>query len=105
MIARVKLLWSSHLVCSDINEMYDIRQASLTLVFDVFCITSKLGFSGFCYRIFFIFEISQLSEFSTDLQDSGPQDDFIILGKGLSSYDSVHVIVIFQYSIERRTFF
>ena len=36
-----------------------------------FCIGSNLGISGFRYGILFIFESSQLSEFSTDLQDSG----------------------------------
>ena len=27
MIARIKLLWKSYPVCSDVNEKYDIRQA------------------------------------------------------------------------------
>ena len=71
MIARIKLLWNSHLVCSDINGRYDIRQASFTSVFEVFCITSNLGVSDVSYFISSIFESSQLSEFSTDLQDSG----------------------------------
>ena len=48
-----------------------MRQASFTSVFEVLCIASNLGVSGFSYRIFFIFESSQLSEFSADLQDSG----------------------------------
>ena len=30
MITRIKLIWKSYLVCSDINERYDIRQASFT---------------------------------------------------------------------------
>ena len=71
MITRNKLLWKSYLVCSDINERYDIRQASFTSVFEVFCFKSNLGVSGFSYRKFMIFESSQLIEFSTDLQDSG----------------------------------
>ena len=71
MIARIKVLWKSYLVCPDMNERYDIRKASFTSVFDVFCITSDLAVSGFSYRIFLIFESSQHSEFSTDLQDSG----------------------------------
>ena len=33
LITRIKLLWKSYLVCSDINERYHIRQASFTLVF------------------------------------------------------------------------
>ena len=60
-----------YLVCSDINDRYDIGQASFTSVFEVFCSTGYLGVSGFSYHIFLIFESSQLSEFSTDLQDSG----------------------------------
>ena len=36
MIARIKLLWKSYLVCSDVNEKYGIRQASITSVFKVF---------------------------------------------------------------------
>ena len=32
---------------------------------------SGLGASGFSYRIFFIFESSQLNDFSMDLQNSG----------------------------------
>ena len=36
-----------------------------------FCITSNIGVSGFSCCIFSIFESSQLSEFSTDLRDSG----------------------------------
>ena len=71
MIARIELLWKSNLVCSDINERYGIRQASFTSVFEVFCITSNLEASGFSYRIFFIYESSQFSEFSTYLEDSG----------------------------------
>ena len=71
MIARIELVCKSYLVCSDINERYDIRQASFSSVFKVFCITSYLEASGFNYRIFSIFESSQFSEFSTDLQDSG----------------------------------
>ena len=69
MIARIKLLWKSYLVCSDINERDDIRKASFISVFRAFCITSNLWVSGFSYRIFFMFESSQLSDFSTDLQD------------------------------------
>ena len=105
MITRIKLLWKSYLVCSDINERYDIRQASFTSVFEFFCITGNLGVSGLSYRIFFIFGSSQLSEPSTDLQDSGLQSYFIILGTGLSSHEPVYVVVIFQYLIKRRTFF
>ena len=70
-IARSKLLWKSYLVCSDINERCDIRQAFFALVFEVFCIKSNQGVSGFSYRICLIFESSQFGEFSTDLQDSG----------------------------------
>ena len=66
-----ELLCKSYLVCSDIDARYDIRQASLISVFEVFCIASNLGVSGFSYRICIIFESSQLSEFSTALQDSG----------------------------------
>ena len=60
MITRIKLLWKSYSVCSDIDEKYDIRKASFTSVFEVFCITSNLGVSGFSYGIFFIFESSQI---------------------------------------------
>ena len=63
MIARIKLLWKFYLVCYDINERYDIRQTSFSSIFDAFCITSNLGVSGFSYRIFLIFESSQLNEF------------------------------------------
>ena len=65
MITRIKLLWKSYLVCSDIKDRYDIRQASFTSVFEVFCMASNLGVSGFSYRIFLIFESLQLSGFST----------------------------------------
>ena len=71
MIAAIKLLCKSYLVCSDINRRCDIRQASFTPVFEFSSIASNLGFSSFSYRIFVIFESSQLSEFSSDLQDSG----------------------------------
>ena len=71
MIARIELLWKSYLVCSHIKERYDTKQASATSVFEIFCITSNLGVSGLSYRIFLIFECSQLNEFSTDLEDSG----------------------------------
>ena len=71
MIARINLPLKCYLVCSDIKDRYDIRQASFTSVFEVFCITSNLGVSGLSYCIFLIFESSELSEFSTDLQDSG----------------------------------
>ena len=71
MMKRIKLLWKSYLVCSDINERYDTRQASFISVFEIFCIDSNLGVSGFSYRIFLIFESSERSGFSTDLQDSG----------------------------------
>ena len=100
MITRIKLLWKACLVCSYINEKYDIRQASFVLVFEVSCIASNLGVSGFSYRIFLIFESSQLSGFSTNLQSSGLQTFVMILGKGLPSLESVHVIVI-QYLIKR----
>ena len=73
------------MVCSDINERYEIRQTSFTSVFE-FRITSNLGASGFSYRTFVIFESSQLSEFSADLQDSGLKNYFIILETGLSSH-------------------
>ena len=63
MVARIKLLWKSYLFCSDVNKKYDIRQASFTSAFEIFCITSDLGVSGFSYRKFFIFESSQLSEY------------------------------------------
>ena len=36
MITRIELLWKSYLVCSDIHERYDIREASFTSVFEVF---------------------------------------------------------------------
>ena len=42
-ITRNKLFWKSYLVCSDINERYDIRQASFTSVLEVFRIASNLG--------------------------------------------------------------
>ena len=72
MIATIRLLWKSYLVCSDIIERYDIRQASLPESSKFFCIAGNLGVSGFSYRMKknVIFESSQLSEFSTDLQDS-----------------------------------
>ena len=69
MIARIKLLWKPYLVCSHINERYDIRPASFTLVFEFFCIASNLG--ALWLQLSHIFESSQLGEFSTDLQDSG----------------------------------
>ena len=47
-----------YLVRSDINDRYDIRQASSTSVFEVFFITGNLKVSGFSYRIFSIFESS-----------------------------------------------
>ena len=59
------------MVCSDIKERYDIRQASFTAVLEVFCIAGNLGVSDLSYCISFMFESSQLSDFSTDLQDSG----------------------------------
>ena len=108
MITRIEILWKSYLVycdINDVNERYDIRQASFTFVFEVFCITSNLWVSGFSYRMFLIFQSSQLSEFSTDLQDSGLQNYVIILGTELSSHESVHVIVILQYLIKLRTIF
>ena len=46
MITRIELFWKSYLVCSDINERYDIRQASFTLVFKVFAL------QVISYRIF-----------------------------------------------------
>ena len=67
MRSRTELLWKSYLVCSDINERYDIGLLPRSSRF----FKSDLGVSGFSYRMFFIFESSQLSEFSTDLQDSG----------------------------------
>ena len=60
MIARITLQ-ESYLVCSDINERYDFRQASFSSVFEVLYITSNLGVSSFSYRIFLKFESSQLS--------------------------------------------
>ena len=38
MVARIKLLWKSYLACSDINERYDIRQASFPSVVEVFAL-------------------------------------------------------------------
>ena len=70
-----------------------------------FCTTCNLEVSGFSYRIICNFESSQLSEFSTDLHDSGLKNYFIILGTGLSSHEPVYIIVIFQYLIKRRTIF
>ena len=55
MITRIQLLWKSYLVFSDINKMYDIRQASFTSVFEAFCIASNLSVSGFSHGIFLIF--------------------------------------------------
>ena len=69
--------------------MYDIIQASMTSVFELFCMASNLGVSDVTFRIFFIFESLQLSEFSTDLQDPGLYKCFIILETGLFSYESV----------------
>ena len=63
------------------------------------------GVSGFSYRKFFIFQRSQLSEFSTDLQEFSLKIVFIISGKGLSSHEPVQVIVGFQYLIKRRNNF
>ena len=56
MITRIKLLWKSYSVCSDINEWYEIRQGSFTSVLEVFFIASNLGASGFNNRIFLTFE-------------------------------------------------
>ena len=58
MIARNNLLEKSYLVCSDINERYDIGEASHTSVFELFAIQVIWGVSGFSYRIFLIFESS-----------------------------------------------
>ena len=69
MIARSNLLLKSYLACSDINERYDIGKPSLTSFFELFAKPVILGVPGFNYRIFFIFESSSLSEFSTDLHD------------------------------------
>ena len=77
----------------------------LLTIFEFFCITTNLGVSGFSCRIFLIIESLQLSEVSTDLQDSGLYNYFIILGTWLSSHELVHAIVIFQYLIQRRTIF
>ena len=77
-----------------------LEKLFFTSVFEL-CNTSNLGVSGFSYRIFFICESSQLSEFSTDLKDYY----FIILGTGLSSHEPVNVVVVFQYLIKRRTIF
>ena len=41
-----------YLVCSDINERYDIEYPSITSMLELFCITYDLGVSGFSYRIF-----------------------------------------------------
>ena len=78
------------MVCSDINERYDIREAPFASVFEVFCISSNLVVSGFGYRMSLIFESSQLSEFSTDLQDSGLKVYFISLGTALCSHESFY---------------
>ena len=75
------------------------------LGYRAFCIAPNVEVSGFSYCIFLIFESSQLSEFLNHLQDSGLQNYFIILGTGLSSHESVHGIVIFQYLIKLRTVF
>ena len=69
-IVRIKLLYESCLVCSDINERYYITYPSFTLIFVVFCITSNLGVSCFSCRIILIFGSSQLNESQIDLQDS-----------------------------------
>ena len=58
MIAINNLLQKSYLVCSDINERYDIGYASLRSVFELFAIEVIWGVSGFSYRIFLIFESS-----------------------------------------------
>ena len=105
MIARIKLFCMCFFVCSDIKDRYKIRQASFTLVLEVSCITINLGVVGFSCRIYFIFESSQLSEFLTDLKTLVSKNYFIILGTGLSSHESIHVIVIFQHLIKHRTIF
>ena len=53
--------------------------------------------SVFSCRIFVIFESSRLSEFLTDLQDSGLQSYSKIFGTVLLFHEPVHLIVIFQY--------
>ena len=50
------------------NEEHCITFYSFHL--QAFCVTTHPGVSGFCFRILWIFERSQLNEFSTDLQDS-----------------------------------
>ena len=64
-IIRIKLLWKSCLICSDISERDDVgypRSRS-------FLIISNVEVSGFCCRICLIFESLQLVVFSTGLQD------------------------------------
>ena len=89
------------MVCSDINERYDIGYASLPQPLRFF-FSSNLGVSGFSYCIFVSFESSQLSEFSTDLKNSDFYNYFIMSETGLSSHEAVYVIVIFQYLIKCR---
>ena len=54
MIARIKLLWKSYLVCYDINKKYGIRQASFISVFEVFCNNSNMGMDSFSHRMFYV---------------------------------------------------
>ena len=56
MIARIKLLWKSYLVCSDINERFDIRQASFTSVFEVFFLHYKYS-GGLSFHLSHILDL------------------------------------------------
>ena len=55
--------------------------------------------------VIFTFESLQLCEFLTDLQDSGLENHFQILGMGLFANEAVHVIIIFQYLTKCRTIY
>ena len=105
MIARIKLLWKSHLACSDISTRSMTLDELLLPQSWRFCITSNLWVSGFSYCIFFIFESSQLRESLTDLQDSGLYNYIIILGIELSPHESVNVIVILIFNHTSNNFF
>ena len=69
---RIQLFFKYYLVCSDINEGFDIGYFFFTSTLEfLFCITLRLGVSDFSCCILSIFASSQLNGFSSDWQDSG----------------------------------
>ena len=71
MIAKIKLLWKSYLVCCDINKRYDIREPALSRSSMSFALQVIWGSLVSAIAYFLSLKALNSVNFQPNLQDSG----------------------------------